>query len=164
MLRRNFLGIGLIQLLACCLLVACKTTNLNEEKKMAKVEILKLYPMRTVAYHVVATSPEGKAMEPVLKWITENKLEGTMRLFGFNTDPYPSEENSAYGFGFCATIPEGIEIPSPLYEKRLPGGTYAVLFEYEGHPGFGWEEMGKSQNDPDWEWRYDDSRSLSDLG
>ncbi|MCL2245142.1 MAG: GyrI-like domain-containing protein [Treponema sp.] len=152
---------GVILVFFVCAIISCVNTQEiknGKENKMDEVKIVSMFPARTVAYHIVDTEPEGKALEPILKWITENNLVGTMRLFGFNTEPYPSGSNSAYGFGFCATIPEGSEIPSPLYEKRLPGGIYAVLYEYEGHPGFGWEKMGNWQNDPNWEWMYDNSR------
>ena len=122
------------------------------------VQLIKMAPARAIAYSVVDTEPESKASEPVIQWIRDNKLAGTMRLFGFNTDPYPSGENSAYGFGYCATIPEGIEIPAPFYEMNLPGGVYAVVSDYEGDPSFGWRKVQALMQDSEWEWKYDDTR------
>jgi len=95
-------------------------------------------------------------MEPIIKWIKENNLGGTARIYLFNTDPYATDENPEYGMGCCATIPEGIEIPEPLYEKRLPGGIYAVL-EDDGNLGVSdrWRKMESLLYDPEWEWEYD---------
>ena len=134
----------------------------NAKSKYDEVKFINMAPARTVAYSVIDTEPEDKAIEPILKWIEENNLKGTMRLFGFNT--HEPAESPAYGFGYCATIPEGIEIPEPLYEKRLPGGIYAVISEYEGDPSYGWKKMGELLNDPDWEWTYDGERKPGCVG
>lgn len=107
--------------------------------KIADVRFVALPPMRTVAYSCVDAAPEDKAMAPVVQWIMDNKLSGTMRLFGYNTEPYPVEGNPTYGFGFCATIPEGIGITEPLKEWRLPGGLYAMMNSTE--------DIGKSWHD-----------------
>lgn len=128
------------------------------KSKYGEVLLIQLPPMRAAAYSHVGAEPENEAIAPVVKWIAENDLKGTMRLFGFNTEPYPSENSSEYGFGFCATIPEGIEIPKPLYEMRLPGGIYAVISQYEGDPSFGWQKVHRLMDDKDWEWEYDMSR------
>ncbi|MCL2255031.1 MAG: MerR family transcriptional regulator [Lachnospiraceae bacterium] len=127
--------------------------------KYDDVQIVKMAPSRAVAYSCVDTEPEDKAFSPVKEWIEKNKLEGTMRIFGFNTEPYPSG-NNPYGFGFCATIPEGINIPEPLYEMKIPGGLYAVIpgNTYEGDPSFGWKKVHDLCHDNEWEWKYDESR------
>lgn len=104
------------------------------------IRFIVLPPMRTAAYACVDSAPEDKAMAPVLRWIKESGLLGTMRLFGYNTEPYPSNESPEYGFGFCATIPEGILIPDPLQERRLPGGLYAVMNSTEDIGG-SWTEF-----------------------
>lgn len=107
---------------------------------MQDVRYVVLPSMRTVAYSCVDVAPEDKAMAPAIQWIRDNKLLGTMRLFGYNTEPYPSESNPAYGFGFCATIPEGIAIAEPLKEWRLPGGLYAMMNSTEDI-GKSWENL-----------------------
>ena len=129
--------------------------------KYDDVTYVNLAPARAVAYSIVDAEPEDKAVEPVLKWIDENNLRGTMRLYGFNT--HEKAEPPAYGFGYCAAIPEGIEIPEPLYEKRLPGGIYAVISKYEGDPSRGWKKIGELMNDPEWGWEYDGSRGCVGL-
>lgn len=123
-----------------------------------EVRIVKLSPMRAAAYSWVSAEPEDKACSVVLEWIEANDLLGTMRLFGFNVDPYPTEESPVYGFGFCATIPEGIEIPNPLYEYRMPGGAYAVIDQYTGDPSHGWKKAVSLLADEKWEWEYDADR------
>lgn len=57
-------------------------------------------------------------MLPVIEWLETNQLLGTARLFGGNTNLHPSGENNPYGYGFCAFIPENVEIPSHLKEMR----------------------------------------------
>jgi DNA-binding transcriptional MerR regulator/DNA gyrase inhibitor GyrI len=112
----------------------------NNSVKNNEVRFVVLPPMRTAAYSCVDSAPEDKAMAPVLRWIRETGLLGTMRLFGYNTEPYPSGASPEYGFGFCATIPEGIPIPDPLAERRLPGGLYAVMNSTEDVGG-SWNEL-----------------------
>ena len=132
----------------------------NVKGKYEDVQIVKMAPTRTVAFSCVDTEPEDKAFFPVKDWIVANGLEGTMRMFGFNTEPYPTDDNPAYGFGFCATIPEGIDIPKPLYEMTLPGGLYAVIAgsAYGGDPSYGWKKVHDLCSDNEWEWKYDETR------
>jgi len=130
----------------------------NMKSKYGDIKFIQLPAMRTAAYSCVGIEPEDRASAPVLKWIRESGLEGTMRLFGFNTEPYPSEQSPEYGFGYCASIPEGVKIPEPLREMRLPGGVYMVISEYEGDPSFGWKKAQEVLGDADFEWEYDMSR------
>ncbi len=91
------------------------------------VRFITLPPMRTVYHTAVGASPEDEAATPVIEWLKTAGLMGTARLFGGNTDPLPSKTNPEYGYGMCASIPEGVEIPGHLKEMRLPGGLFAVL-------------------------------------
>jgi len=126
--------------------------------KFDEVRYVDLEPARAVAFSCVGREPEDEAHAVVKEWIDKNNLQGTARVYAFNVEPYPSEENPEYGMGFCATIPEGIEIPAPLYEMRLPGGVYAVISEYKGDPSYGWKKMEELLNDAEWEWEYDMDR------
>lgn len=92
-----------------------------------KLRFITLPPMRTVYHTAVGASPEDEAMTPVLEWLKSENLMGTARLFGGNVEPFPSKTTSHYGYGMCASIPEGIEVPAYLKEMRLPGGLYALL-------------------------------------
>ena len=126
--------------------------------KFDEVKYVNLTPARAVAFNYVSREPEDEAYLTVKRWIDKNNLQGTARMFLFNIEPYPSEESLEYGMGCCATIPEGIDIPAPLYEMRLPGGTYAVISEYEGDPSYGWKKIEALMHDPAWEWEYDAER------
>ena len=124
------------------------------KSKFDEVKFIKLAPARAVAFNCMdEDNPEDGAMKPIFDWLDNNNLRGTARVYLFNV--HPTADNPARGMGCCATIPEGIEIPENFYERRLPGGTYAVISEYEGDPSFGWRKMGTLLNDKDWEWEYD---------
>jgi len=131
----------------------------NLKGKHDEVKLIKLPAARAAAFSWVGIEPEDKAYGTVKDWLDENKLHGTARIFGFNVEPYPSDESSAYGFGYCATIPEGVEIAAPLYEMKLPGGIYAVVSDYEGDPSYGWKKVFELCKDDEWEWEYDDDRN-----
>jgi len=131
----------------------------NVKSKYDEVRIVRLAPARVAAFSCVSTEPEDAAYSKLKDWIDQNKLQGTARMFGFNTEPYPTADNPAYGFGFCATVPEGVEIPEPLYEMRLPGGIYAVISDYEGDPSYGWKKVHELCGDSEWEWIYDKDRN-----
>lgn len=90
-------------------------------------KIINLPPMR-VAYHIsVSPTPEDEAMAPIMEWIKSSNLEGTARYFGGNVKPFPSRMGAPYGYGMCATIPEGVHVPKHLKEMMLPGGLYAMM-------------------------------------
>ena len=127
----------------------------ENKSKFDEVKYVNMEPARAVAYNFVSREPEGEVLRVVFEWLEKNNLKGVARIYLFNTEPYPTKENPEYGMGCCATIPEGIEIPEPLYEKRLPGGTYAVISDYEGDPSHGWKKIGALLDDKDWEWEYD---------
>jgi len=57
----------------------------------------------------VGLSPEDDAMNLIFDWIKASGLSGTARFFGFNAEPWPNGDQP-YGYGMCATIPDGIAI------------------------------------------------------
>lgn len=130
----------------------------NEKSLIEQVKIIKLPPMRGAAFIHVGAEPEEEARLPVTNWIKKMGLEGTMQLFGFNADPYPSADSQEYGFGYCATIPTDVDIPKPLFEMHLPGGLYGVISDYEGDPSFGWQKAMKLLEDAAWPWELDTER------
>ena len=99
----------------------------NNENPNINVRFITLPPMRAVYNIAVGAAPEDEATTPVVEWLESAGLMGTARLFGGNVNPLPSKTSSEYGYGMCASIPEGIEIPSHLKEMRLPGGLYAIM-------------------------------------
>lgn len=118
--------------------------------------IVALPPMRTAAVHHYGLEPEDPS--PADKWVKENNLLGTARFFGFNTEPYPTEENPEFGYDFCVSIPESVNIPDYLYEKRLPGGIYAAFTNEGLKMGELWSRIHKGLSNPEWEWEYDNAR------
>ncbi|OKP93086.1 MerR family transcriptional regulator [Paenibacillus sp. P3E] len=106
------------------------------------VKIIALPPMR-VAYNIaIGVSPEDEAMAPVLEWIKSSNLLGTARFFGGNVKPMPSHLGKPYGYGMCATIPDGITVPKHLKEMVLPGGLYAML-ESSDDVNLSWKTLMK---------------------
>lgn len=99
-------------------------SNVTEQSTFKVITL----PAMKVAFHIVVdVSPEDKAMGPLMDWLESANLLGTARLFGGNMEPMPSGAGKPYGYGMCATIPEGISIPEPFKEMILPGGLYAKL-------------------------------------
>ncbi|MCL2433328.1 MAG: MerR family transcriptional regulator [Clostridia bacterium] len=126
------------------------------KSKFDEVRYVKLAPARAVGNNCMdERNTEDGAMNPIFQWLDKTNLWGTARVYLFNV--HPTADNPARGMGCYATIPEGIEIPEQFYEKRLPGGTYAVISDYEGDPSFGWKKIGALMKDPAWEWEYDGS-------
>lgn len=108
---------------------------MKETVESKQLKFINLPPMR-VAYHIaVSESPEDEAMTPVVNWIKETGLLGTARLFGGNVKPWPKGKGTPYGYGMCATIPEGVAVPAPLQEMVLPGGLFAMLESSEDIEG-----------------------------
>jgi len=126
------------------------------KSKFDEVKYVKLAPARAVAFNCMdEKNPEDGAMIPIFEWLDKNNLRGTARVYLFNI--HPTADNPKCGMGCYATIPAGIEIPEQFYEKRLPGGAYAVISDYEGDPSYGWKKIGALLKDPEWEWEYDGS-------
>lgn len=120
-----------------------------------QVKFITLPPMRMVYNVAISVAPEDEAMEPVLTWIKSANLMGTARLFGGNMKPMPSGEGKPYGYGFCASIPEGVTIPEYLKEMTLPGGLYAVM-ESTDDIAFSWNTFMKNLSSHD---KYKSDRS-----
>lgn len=95
------------------------------------LKVVTLPAMRVVYHIAVSVSPEDEAMMPVLEWIQSMNLLSTARFFGGNVKPMPGKSGKPYGYGMCATIPEGVAVPEHLQEMVLPGGLYAMFTSSE---------------------------------
>lgn len=111
-------------------------------KSNEQLKFIILPPMRTAGSKSVGVSPEDDAMNPVIEWIDSAGLAGTARIFGGNLPPMPNGEGKPYGYGVCASIPEGVEIPKHLAEIRLTGGVYAMLESTDDIPA-SWKKLMK---------------------
>jgi DNA-binding transcriptional MerR regulator/DNA gyrase inhibitor GyrI len=99
-----------------------------------------LPPMRAVYNTAIGVSPEDFAMNPIMEWLDSEHLNGTARMFGGNVPPLPKGDETPYGYGFCASIPDSIAISGHLKEMQLPGGVYAML-ESTDDISASWEEL-----------------------
>lgn len=118
----------------------------NTQNVSGSLRFITLPPMRTVYNTAVGVSPEEEAMNPVLEWLELAKLTGTARMFGGDVPPMPKGDGKPYGYGMCASIPEGIEVPRHLKEMRLPGGLYAML-ESTDDISASWKKLMKPLSD-----------------
>ncbi len=106
------------------------------------VNFVTLPPMRA-AYHItVSESPEGEALAAVTGWLKEQNLLGTARIFGGDMPPLPDGSGKPYGYGVLASIPESVQVNSPLKEMRVPGGLYAVA-QSSDDIGGSWKKLMK---------------------
>lgn len=134
----------------------------NNNSTSIHVRFVTLPPMR-FAYNVaVSTTPEDEAMLPIVKWLETDHLLGTARLFGGNTNPHPSGENKPYGYGFCASIPENVEIPAPFKEMRFDGGLYAMTDSSDDIYGSWQELMSYLNGNPDYKADHDSRLCLEE--
>lgn len=120
-----------------------------------RVRIVVLPPMTVAAYHFIGENAEEKACNVVSRFVQESKLyevKPDSRMFGFN-HPEPAPDRP-YGFEVYVTIPDDLEVPSPLVKKRMEGGIYAgITIDY---PNFHeWELIMRWLQDNDkWEKNY----------
>ncbi len=97
------------------------------ESKM-DIRILYLPPATVASSHYIGDNPEDNAGNMLAEFIKNSDLPNVkkdFRQYGFN-NPSPSEENSVYGYEFWVTIPDDMDVPSPLEKKYFAGGLYAA--------------------------------------
>lgn len=116
-------------------------TNLKEELYMGQlmdankvlegkmdVRIIYLPPSKIAAYRYIGDSPEDVAKKVIYTFIRESNLpeiKPDFRLYGFN-NPSPQEGQKEYGYEFWVTIPEDMEVKTPIEIKQFDGGLYAA--------------------------------------
>ncbi len=116
-------------------------TNLKEELYMGQlmdankvlegkmdVRIIYLPPSKIASYRYIGDSPEDVAKKVIYTFIRESNLpeiKPDFRLYGFN-NPSPQEGQKEYGYEFWVTIPEDMEVKTPIEIKQFDGGLYAA--------------------------------------
>lgn len=98
--------------------------------KSLNVRIMLLPPYTVASYQYIGENPEGTAGDVVSKFVQESKLyeiKPDARMFGFNHPNPGILEDGSYGYEVWLTIPDNMEVPSPLTKKQFPGGLYAVF-------------------------------------
>lgn len=106
-----------------------KQTELKEMvEKDNCVRIVFLPPYTVAAYQFEGDDPEdqaGKVMDEFIRSSHLYERKPDSRLFGFN-NPDPKPDDESHGYEFWVTIPEDMEVPTPLVKKHFPGGLYAA--------------------------------------
>jgi len=121
-----------------------------------EVKYVVLPAARTVAIDIVSADADTDALSAIRTWLKDRSLQGTARIFMYDVAHEWTEHNPDWGKGCLATIPEGIPIEPPYYEKRLPGGTFVMspgredINDLSGR--YVVEELARDIN---WEWSYD---------
>jgi len=121
------------------------------------VRIVYLPPMTVASAHIIGFNPNGDKKEYypeaqtgflLRKFIEETNLPAIkpdFRKFGFN---HPNGSNPAamcedHGYEHWVTIPDDMDVPTPMTKKHFSGGLYAsYTIPYGLWEGFGWL----------WEW------------
>jgi len=94
---------------------------------LRNVRIIHLPPCTVAVSYYFGENPEdnaGKSLNEFIRRVELQKIKPDLRMFGFN-NPSPNG-NETYGYEFWVTIPEDLEVSSPLEKKRFVGGLYAA--------------------------------------
>ena len=121
-----------------------------------RIRFVVLPPMTVASSHFIGENPEENAIKGIESFVQETGLyekKPDARLFGFN-NPSPSPSQQFYGYEYNVTIPEDMNVPTPLVKKQLSGGLYAALTI--DFPNFHeWELLNKwLENSEEWEINY----------
>lgn len=106
--------------------------KLNEAEKelstLADVRIIYLPPAAVAAAHYIGDDPESRAYAIMDKFVRDaelSRIKPDLRHYGFN-HPNPVDETGRHGYEIWVTIPDDMDVPSPLVKKRFEGGLYAA--------------------------------------
>lgn len=106
-----------------------KLNKANEElSTLTDVRIVCLPPATVAAAHYVGDEPENHTTVMLSKFVLETNLcarKPGLRHYGFN-HPNPVDETGFHGYEMWVTIPDDMEVPSPLVKKHFAGGLYAA--------------------------------------
>lgn len=101
--------------------------------KTIAVQIIKLDNMRVASAWGFGTQPEDQAWKKMESWARPKGLlddPAKARMFGFN-NPNPSAGSPNYGYEFCLTIDETVQVEGDIRIKEIKAGKYALLtFDY----------------------------------
>jgi len=94
------------------------------------VRIVYLPPMTVAAAYISGEGCEGKALDMISKFTEESgllKIKPDARSFGFDCSQGAtgSGENS-HGYEVWVSVPDNMEIPTPLVRREFNGGLYAA--------------------------------------
>lgn len=104
--------------------------NRAEERlsKIRDIRIVYLPPAAVASAHFIGDEPEIHVNTMLDEFVRKNNLhkrKPDIRHFGFN-HPNPVDETGYHGYEAWVTIPEDMEVPSPLQKKQFAGGYYGA--------------------------------------
>lgn len=92
------------------------------------VRIVLLPPCTVASYQFAGDDPEETVGEVVNMFIRSSglyEIKPDARMFGFN-NPEPQPGSDYHGYEDWVTIPDDMEVSSPLIKKHFAGGLYAA--------------------------------------
>lgn len=92
------------------------------------VRIVYLPPATVAAYQYEGEAPEWHVAKIIDDFVLSQnliKIKPDLRHYGFNA-PNPKDETGHHGYEMWVTIPEDMQVPSPIVKKHFPGGMYAA--------------------------------------
>lgn len=121
--------------------LSVKTLSTKEELSMEELDranevlrhpkdirIVYFPPMAIATCHRTGDNTEEDVGAQIAAFIRESGLVQAMpgfRRFGFN-NPASEQPGGSLGYEACVSIPDDMEVPSPLVKKRFLGGLYAA--------------------------------------
>lgn len=96
--------------------------------KLTDVRIIYLPPSAVASAHHIGDDPETHANDLIDDFVRQtglHKSKPDLRHYGFN-HPNPVDETGFHGYETWITIPDDMEVPSPLVKKYFAGGLYAA--------------------------------------
>ena len=105
------------------------SANENINKNL-NVRIIQLPPFTVASNRIISKEPEATVGVLINKFIKESRLyeiKPDSRYFGFNHPNPGILPDGDYGYEVWVTIPDDMEIPSPLEKKHFDGGLFAAL-------------------------------------
>lgn len=94
------------------------------------VRIVTLSSMTVASIHTaIGEGSEKKSAEILDQFIKDIELQQiypSARCFGFNNPDGLQDNDPAHGYERWISIPDSIDVPSPLVKKHLEGGIYAA--------------------------------------
>jgi DNA gyrase inhibitor GyrI len=100
------------------------------------VEIVRVPPIRVVAFHALGTSPEGAAWQKATAWVQSHgwRIDNRRMVIGFD-NPAPDHQGQEYGYEIWIEAGADPVEPGAATVKEFGGGLYAVLpCPMEGDP------------------------------
>ena len=100
---------------------------IQEKETKIDFRIIYLPPATVASSHFIGPEPEdaaGRQRDEFVKKTSLTEIKPDFRIYGFN-NPCP-QGNEEYGYEFWVTIPEDMDVNTPLEKKSFAGGLYAA--------------------------------------